>query len=74
MCCEKERIMAAIISLSSSVLVLGLTVSEKLTHDNWILWKTWFLSVLYVAQLMKYLDEKTGIPSIEIIITTDDKK
>jgi hypothetical protein len=62
------------VSESSHVTILDLTVGEKLTRDNWILWKAQFLSVVCGAQLMHYLKEDTTVPSTQITILTDENK
>jgi hypothetical protein len=62
-------------STSSTMLpALGPLVSEKLTRDNFLLWRAQFMPVLRGAQLMRYLDEKTEIPPEKITILGDDKK
>jgi hypothetical protein len=61
-------------SSSPQMTTLGPTIGEKHTRENWIRWKTQFLSVICGAQLMCYLNEKIIVPPAEITITTDDKK
>jgi hypothetical protein len=61
-------------SSTSLPTVLGPAVGEKLTRDNWILWKAQFLPAIRGAQLIHYLNEETIVPPTEIIATTDDKK
>jgi hypothetical protein len=61
-------------SSTSLPTVLGPAVGEKLTRDNWILWKAQFLPAIRGAQLIHYLNEETIVPPTEITATTDDKK
>jgi len=58
-------------SSTSSSIQLGSTVSEKLTRDNFVLWKAQFLPAVRGAQLMGILDGKIPQPPKTV---EDDKK
>jgi hypothetical protein len=60
-------------SSSSQTMMLGPVVSEKITRDNWILWKAQFLAI-HSAQRMHYLNEETIVPPAKITVLADDKK
>jgi hypothetical protein len=61
-------------SSSPQMSTLGPAVGEKLTRENWILWKAQFLPVIHVAPLMDYLHEKSVVLPVEITVMIDDKK
>jgi hypothetical protein len=61
-------------SSTSLPTVLRPAVGEKLTRDNWILWKAQFLPAIRGAQLIHYLNEETIVPLTEITAMMDDKK
>jgi hypothetical protein len=63
-----------VLTSSSAPSLLGPGVSEKLTKENYTLWKAQFLPVIIGAQLVGYLDGTTPAPSKTIEIEKDAKK
>jgi hypothetical protein len=61
-------------SSSSQTSTLGPEVDEKLTREDWILWKAQFLPAIRGAQLMHYLNEKTIAPPEQITVMIEEKK
>ena len=59
---------------SPAPLPLGPPVAEKLTRDNFVLWKAQFLPSIRGTQLMGILDGTTAAPSKVIKIKKDSKK
>lgn len=53
---------------------LGPVVSEKLTRDNFVLWRAQILPGIRAAQLMGYLDGTTPMPSPSLEVDKDGKK
>src|SRR5687767_3922256 len=53
---------------------LGPVVSEKLTRDNFLLWKAQFFSAIHGAQYMGILTGKTPEPPKMIEVAKADKK
>ncbi|XP_022683926.1 uncharacterized protein LOC105914785 [Setaria italica] len=60
-------------SSSSTSLQLG-QVSEKLTRDNYVLWKAQFLPAVRGAQLLRILEGKVPAPSPILKVLLDGKK
>ena len=58
-------------STSVPAVQLGPPVSEKLTKENYLLWRAQFLPAIRGVQLMGYLDGTTPEPAKTI---EDDKK
>jgi hypothetical protein len=56
---------------SSSSVSLGQTISKKLTHDNFLLWKAQAVPVVRGAQLYGYLDGTIKESSSLIIAVKD---
>ena len=52
---------------------LGHPVNEKLTRDNFLLWKAQVLPAIRGAQLMGYLDGQTVAPAQEVEVTSEGK-
>ena len=52
---------------------LGHPVNEKLTRDNFLLWKAQVLPAIRGAQLTGFLDNSTPAPAKEVDVTTDGK-
>ncbi|WVZ83714.1 hypothetical protein U9M48_030834 [Paspalum notatum var. saurae] len=57
-----------------AALLLGAQVSEKLTRDNYMLWKSQFLPVVRGAHLMGILDGSNPEPPKTIEVVADNKK
>lgn len=53
---------------------LGAPVSEKLTRENFLLWKAQIMPAIRGAQLDSILDGSCAAPAKTLEITTDDKK
>jgi hypothetical protein len=51
------------LSSSSSTSSLGHLISEKLTRDNFILWKAQVIPIVHGAQLFGYQDGTTAEPA-----------
>ncbi|CAN6278546.1 unnamed protein product [Urochloa humidicola] len=62
------------VSSSSTTLALGLAVSEKLSRDNYVLWKAQILPSIRGAQLIGYLDGTTPAPPKTLESEKDGKK
>lgn len=60
-------------SSSSSTSSLGQSISEKLTWDNYLLWKAQVVPVVRGAQLYRYLDGTKKVPPATIEVTKDGK-
>ncbi|XP_034576869.1 uncharacterized protein [Setaria viridis] len=60
-------------SSSSTSVQLG-QVFEKLTRDNYVLWKAQFLPTIRGAQLLGILEGKVPAPSPILEVLLDDKK
>jgi hypothetical protein len=51
---------------------MNITLSEKLTQDNYLLWQTQALPEIYGAQLYGYLDGSIKAPEKELIVKDND--
>jgi hypothetical protein len=51
---------------------MNITISEKLTQDNYLLWQTQVLLEIYGAQLYGYLDGSIEAPAKETTIKDKD--
>jgi hypothetical protein len=60
-------------SSSSSSTPLGPPVAEKLTRENYFLWKAQVLPAIRGAQLMEYLDGYKKAPAETIEVEKADK-
>ncbi|CAN6360802.1 unnamed protein product [Urochloa humidicola] len=61
-------------SSSSSVGSLGPPISEKLTRDNFLLWKAQILPAIKGARLIGILDGSSKAPATTVTIEQSDKK
>jgi hypothetical protein len=59
-------------SSSSGGTSLNITISEKLTRENYLLWQTQVLPKIYGAQLYGYLDGSIEAPGKETTIKDKD--
>ncbi|XP_072146503.1 uncharacterized protein [Setaria viridis] len=59
---------------SSTLLQLRPVVSEKLTRDNYVLWKAQFLPAVCGAQLLGILEGKVPAPSQTLEVLLDGTK
>jgi hypothetical protein len=60
-------------SSSSSSLSFGQTISEKITQDNFLLWRAQVVPIIRGDQLYGYLNGTIKEPPSTIAVTKDDK-
>jgi hypothetical protein len=56
----------------SSGSTLNITISEKLTRENFLLWQTQVVPEIYGAQLYGYLDGSIKAPEKDIMVKDKD--
>jgi hypothetical protein len=59
-------------SLTPSGPLLNITISEKLTRENFLLWQTQVLPEIYGVQLYGYLDGSIEAPKKEVTVKDKD--